>query len=250
MLNLESGAVAVVTGAAGGIGAAIAAAIAAEGTTVACVDRSGADFSRVLDACERAGGAALALEADVRDREEMSAAVRAAADRGPVRYGVNCAGVDDLQPTATMPASAWDRVIDVNLTGVVNSAIAEHEAMRAHGGAIVNIASISGVIFNRGAEPHAGYSASKAGVIQLSRALAVEWAADGIRVNAVSPGYTRTEMTDANPPERNAYLADQTPMGRMADVREIAQPVLFLLGDGASYVNGTNLVVDGALSAW
>ncbi|MGB4137611.1 MAG: SDR family oxidoreductase [Microbacterium sp.] len=248
--SLDPAAVAVVTGAAGGIGLAIVEAIAREGVSVACLDRAGADFSRVLAVCERAGARSLALEADVRDREAVRDVVHSASALGTVRYGVNCAGIDDLQPTVGMPTEDWTRVLDVNLSGVLYSCLAEYEVMQEHGGAIVNIASISGVIYNRGADPHIGYNASKAGVIQLSRALAVEWAPQGIRVNAVSPGYTRTEMTDMNPPDRNRYLADQTPMGRMAEVGEIAAPVVFLLGQGASYINGTNLHVDGALTAW
>ena len=169
MIGLETGAVAIVTGAAGGIGTAIVAAVAAEG--------------------------------------------------------------------------------DIDLGGILHSCGAEHEVMR-EGGSIVNVASISGSIFNRGAEPHVGYTASKAGVIGLSRALAVEWVPQRIRVNSISPGYTRTEMTDSNPPERNAYLADQVPMGRMATVDEIAAPIVFLLGEGAAYITGHDLRVDGGLTAW
>jgi NAD(P)-dependent dehydrogenase (short-subunit alcohol dehydrogenase family) len=250
MPALAPDAVALVTGAAGGIGLAIVSAIAAEGVAVAVLDREGADFSRVRAVCDDAGVRMLPLEADVRDRDAMRDAAQRATELGTVRYGVNCAGIDILKPTVDMSTEDWERVLDVNLTGVLFSCLAEHEVMREHGGSIVNIASISGVVFNRGAVPHVGYNASKAGVIQLSRTLAVEWVGDGIRVNAISPGYTRTEMTDSNEPERNAYLADQTPMGRMAEVGEIADPVVFLLGSGASYITGINLPVDGALTAW
>lgn len=250
MHSLEPGSAAIVTGAVGGIGLAIVAAIAAEGVSVACFDRPGADFSQALEVCSRAGVPALAVEADVRDRDAMHEAAQRSTSLGTIRYGVNCAGIDNLQPTVGMPTSDWDQVLDVNLSGVLFSCLAEYEVMSGHGGAVVNVASASGTIYNRGAEPHVGYSASKAGVIQLSRVLAVEWASRNIRVNAVSPGYTRTEMTAMNPEERNRYLADQTPMGRMAEVREVAAPVVFLLGEGASYVNGVNLPIDGALTAW
>lgn len=250
MNELESGAVAIVTGAAGGIGLAIVAAIAKQGVAVACLDRPGANFAPALQVCADAGVAALAIEADVRDREATREAMLGAAALGTVKYGVNCAGIDNLQPSVGMPTADWNRVLDVNLSGVLFSCLAEYELMQEAGGSIVNIASASGTIYNRGADPHIGYSASKAGVIQLSRALAVEWVPQHIRVNAVSPGYTRTEMTDLNPAERNRYLADQTPMGRMAEVSEIADPVVFLLGAGAAYVNGVNLPIDGALTAW
>lgn len=250
MPSLEPGAVAIVTGAAGGIGLSIVSALAAEGVSVACWDREGADFSRALQICESAGVGALAVGVDVRDREATLQAAGRSAALGPVRYGVNCAGIDDLQPTVSMPTEDWNRVLDVNLSGVLFSCLAEYEVMREHGGSIVNIASVSGMIYNRGADPHIGYSASKAGVIHLSRSLAVEWVPQAIRVNAVSPGYTRTEMTDQNPAEKNRYFADQVPMGRMAEVAEIAAPVVFLLGQGASYVNGVNLPVDGAITAW
>ena len=250
MPALEPGAVAIVTGAVGGIGLAIVAAIAAEGVSVACFDRAGADFSQALEVCAKAGVPALAVEADVRDRDAMREAALRSASLGTVRYGVNCAGIDNLQPTVEMPTSDWDAVLDVNLSGVLFSCLAEYEVMQGHGGSVVNVASASGTIYNRGAEPHIGYSASKAGVIHLSRVLAVEWAPQRIRVNGLSPGYTRTRMTDLNPAERNRYLADQTPMGRMAEVSEIAAPVVFLLGEGASYINGVNLPVDGALTAW
>jgi len=250
MQTLEPGTVAVVTGAAGGIGSAIVAAIAAEGVAVACLDRAGANFTNTLRLCSDAGVEARAIEVDVRDRDALREAVATAVDLGPIRYAVNCAGIDHLQPTVEMSTADWDRVLDVNLSGVLFSCLAEFEVMHEAGGSIVNIASASGSIYNRGAEPHIGYASSKAAVIHLSRSLAVEWVPQGIRVNAVSPGYTRTEMTDLNPPERNRFLSDQTPMGRMAEVTEIAAPVVFLLGAGASYVNGVNLPIDGALTAW
>lgn len=249
MTVLEPGAVAIVTGAAGGIGLAIVEELARDGVSVACIDRVGADFARPAAVCEQAGVKMLPLSVDVRDREAMRQAAHSATALGTVRYGVNCAGIDHLQPTIETSSEDWQRVLDVNLSGVLYSCLAQHQVMR-DGGSIVNIASASGSIYNRGAEPHAGYSASKAGVIQLSRTLAVEWVPDRIRVNAVSPGYTRTEMTDMNAPERNRFFIDQVPMARMAEVSEIAAPVAFLLSDGASYINGVDLAIDGALTVW
>lgn len=250
MTRLEPGTVAIVTGAAGGIGTAIVAAIAAEGVSIACLDRDGADFSRVLSICSDAGVRSTGIGVDVRDRDAVRAAAVEAATLGRVRYGVNCAGIDDLQPSRQMPQENWNRVIDVNVNGLMNSCLAEYDVMKDVGGSIVNIASVSGTIFNRGAVPHTGYSASKAAVVSISRVLAVEWVPERIRVNSVSPGYTHTDMTSRNSPEHNAFLADQVPMGRMATVQEIAAPVVFLLGEGAAYINGHDLRVDGGLTAW
>ena len=117
------------------------------------------------------------------------------------------------------------------------------------GGSIVNIASMSGSIINRGV-PHAGYCAAKAAVVHLSKALGVEWAGHGVRVNSLSPGYTLTELTRHNPPELNAAFSEQTPLGRMAEVNEIAGPAIFLLSAAASYVTATDLLVDGGFCAW
>jgi NAD(P)-dependent dehydrogenase (short-subunit alcohol dehydrogenase family) len=246
---LKKDAVAIVTGGAGGIGLGIVEALAESGINVACWDRAGADFDAPLRVCRAAGVAGLAVEMDVRDRQSCLDSAARSGDLGVVKYGVNCAGIDRLQPTIGMPDEVWNEVLDINLSGILYSCMAEYEAMD-HRGSIVNIASMSGSVYNRDAQPHIGYSASKAGVVHLSRCLAVEWAKEGIRVNSVSPGYTRTRMTDMNPPELNERLASNVPMGRMAEVSEIAHPVLFLLSDGAAYISGHDLLVDGGLTAW
>lgn len=249
MSALERGSVAVVTGGARGIGLGIAAALAAHGVAVACLDQQGADTTAVEAACDDAGVGHLVLPVDVRDQEAVRESVRRAGDLGQVRYAVNCAGVDGLEPSAGMGAEAWRRVVQVDLDGVFFACQAEHEAMRGHGGAIVNIASMSGHVVNRGVD-HAAYGAAKAGVVHLSRSLGVEWARDGVRVNSVSPGYVDTEMTRHTPPELLRSFADQTPMGRLASIDEVVAPVLFLLGRGAGFVTATDLLVDGGFTAW
>ena len=248
---LERDAVAIVTGAARGIGLAIARALLQEGVRVGGLDVEGADWNAFHAAADEAGVAARTAAIDVRSREGVLAAVGDLARLGDVRYGVNAAGVDDLGPAAEVAAAAWERVVDIDLNGLFYSCQAELAAMRLHGrgGAIVNIGSMSGSIVNRGVG-HVAYSAAKAGVIHLSRALGVEWVAQGVRVNSVSPGYTLTKMTRHNPAELNAGFAAQTPIGRMAEVGEIAAPTLFLLGDGASYITATDLLVDGGFTAW
>lgn len=249
MEELIAGRVAVVTGGARGIGLAIVEAIAARGVGVLCLDLPGADHGPFEEVCRAAGVPAALVGVDVRDREAVRSAVGRAVELGEVSYAVNCAGVDGLLPSAQVDAAEWSRVLDIDLDGVMFACQAEHELMRARGGSIVNIASMSGHIVNRGVT-HAAYGAAKAAVIHLSKALAVEWAPVGIRVNSVSPGYTMTAMTRTNPPEVNAGFAAQTPLGRLAEVEEVAEPVVFLLGDRASFITGTDLLVDGGFCAW
>lgn len=247
--GLERGAVAVVTGAARGIGLAVATALADQGVAAVCLDQHDADTSAFERACTRAGVRGLALAVDVRDQQAVHEGVGRATELGPVRYAVNCAGVDGLEPAAGMGADAWRRVVQVDLDGVFFACQAEHEAMRGGGGSIVNIASMSGHVVNRGVD-HVAYGAAKAGVVHLSRGLGVEWAPDGVRVNSVSPGYVDTEMTRHTPADLLSSFTDQTPMGRFATVAEVVGPVLFLLGPGAGFVTATDLLVDGGFTAW
>lgn len=240
----------VVTGGAGGIGLAIVRRLAEAGTSVAVVERKGKDFGRVRDVCEKNSVEVLCLEADVANRSEVREAISAVQVKGGVRYAVNCAGVDDLCSTDSVSEDAWEKVMRVNLNGVVNCCLAEREFKNETDLSIVNIGSLSGMIYNQGALPHLSYNVSKSGVIHASRCLAVEWVKEGIRVNSVSPGYTRTAMTDMNSPELNRDLISHVPMGRMAEVDEIAAPVVFLLSPQSSYITGINLPVEGGILSW
>jgi len=150
-----------------------------------------------------------------------------------------------------MPEEQWRHVIDVDLTGVFLSCQAEGQAMiRNGGGSIVNIASMSATIANRGLH-QAHYNSAKAGVVHLGRSLAWEWAASGVRVNSISPGYTYTPMTQ-RPEQRDAMegYAHDTPLGRNAQPEDMVGPVVFLLSRAAAFVTGVDLLVDGGHVIW
>jgi NAD(P)-dependent dehydrogenase (short-subunit alcohol dehydrogenase family) len=247
--GLDTGLLAVVTGGARGIGLAVVEALADAGVGVVCLDQRDADLSAFEQACTSRGVPHRAVGVDVADQADVHEAMRAATTLGPVGYAVNCAGIDQAAPSAEVDASAWQRVVGVNMNGLFYCCQAEYAVIAINGGAIVNIASMSGSIINR-SDPHVAYCASKAGVVHLSKGLGVEWARDGVRVNSVSPGYTETAQTAHNPPELTASFLEQTPMGRMATPAEIAAPVLFLLGAGAAFITATDLVVDGGFTAW
>ena len=246
------GQVALVTGAASGIGRGIALGIAASGADVACLDLAGPALDAVVAEIQESGRRGLAVPGDVTDPASLADAVRRTeADLGPLSLAVNSAGIANAAPAETMALEQWQRVVDVDYTGVFLSCQAEARVMLPRGrGAIVNVASMSGTIVNRGLL-QAHYNSAKAAVAHLSRSLATEWADRGVRVNALSPGYTATPMNSR--PE----VADQvrqfeadTPLGRMARVDELVGPAVFLLSDAASFCTGVDLLVDGGFTCW
>src|ERR687894_628535 len=242
------GQTALVTGAASGIGRQVALGLAESGAHVACLDLPGPGLDELTGEIEQRQRRAIGVPTDVTDVGELAAAVqRTEAELGPLTLAVNSAGIANAAPAEQMELSQWQRVLDVNLTGVFLSCQAEARAMLGHGrGSIVNIASMSGSIVNRGlAQAH--YSASKAAVAHLTKSLAMEWAGRGVRVNAISPGYTATPMN--NLPEVaeqvRQFVAD-TPLRRMASVDELVGPTVFLLSEAASFCTGVDLLVGGA----
>ena len=247
-----NGKTAFVSGAASGIGQAIAIALAQAGANVACFDRDAQGMLATLEEIASLERKGLKIVGDVVDRSCLVEAVtETERTLGPLKIAINAAGIANANPAEEMSRKQWQEMIDINLSGVFNSCQAQAKAMIANGGgSIVNIASMSAMIVNRGLE-QAHYNAAKAAVIQLSKSLAMEWVDKAIRVNALSPGYVATPM-NTRPEMRHQTKAfeDQTPMRRMAIAEEIAAPALFLSSEASSFCTGINLVVDGGFVCW
>ena len=244
------GRTALVTGASRGIGRQAALTLAAAGAAVVLAARSKEDLAEVAAAARRAGAPdAVVAVTDVLDEESVEAAVAAAVDAtGRLDVVVNVAGGQGFTAyVADTRTEGWDKVLGLNLRSVFVGC----KAAMAHlppGGSIVNVASIAGFTASPGL---AAYGAAKAGVVALTRTLAVEAAPHGVRVNCLAPGWVRTELTRRmwSDPETSRALVAQIPMGRWADVEELAGPLLLLASDAGSYITGATLVVDGGLLA-
>jgi NAD(P)-dependent dehydrogenase (short-subunit alcohol dehydrogenase family) len=244
--------VALVTGAASGIGRRIAVGLAEYGADVGCLDLPGQELDAAVAEVEKTGRSALALPGDVTNADDLAEAVgRTESTLGPLTLAVNSAGIANAAPAEDMPLTQWQRVIDINVTGVFLSCQAEARRMLSRGqGSIVNIASMSGSIVNRGLL-QAHYNASKAAVVHLTKSLAMEWAARGLRVNVISPGYTATPMNlRPEVADQVKQFEAETPIGRMATVDEMVGPAVFLLSDAASFCTGVDLLVDGGFTCW
>ena len=242
-----AGKVAVVTGGGNGIGAATCRAFAAQGARVAVLDRDASAAESVAGGIADRGGNATAHAVDVADRAAFHvAATKIAEAAGGIDVLVNGAGTTVRQLIRDMRPEDWDRVIAVNLTGAFNGIQAVLPHMRRRGGAIINVASIAGQRISFGGT--ANYSASKAGLLGLTRHAAYELAPDGIRVNAVCPGPTATAFGGAIPSEETKALrAQKIPLGRMCEPEDIADPILFLAGPAARMITGVALTVDGGV---
>jgi 3-oxoacyl-[acyl-carrier protein] reductase len=241
-----AGRVAVVTGASRGIGLAIARLLAEDGASVVVSGRDADRLDAAAKQLEGLGGGALAVVADAARREDADRLAAAARERfGRIDVLVNNAGITRDQLLVRMKDDDWDQVLDTNLRGVflMTRAVAK-VMMRQRGGRIVNISSTAGAMGNAG---QVNYSAAKAGVIGLTKAAARELAHWNILVNAVAPGLVDTDMAAAIPGEAREALLGQVPLKRMGSPREIAEVVRFLAGDGAAYITGQAIHVNGGL---
>lgn len=244
-----AGKVALVTGASGGIGRASALAFAASGARVLVSDVQDDKGMETVELIRVAGGEAVYQRCNVADASEVRQMVAAALDQfGRLDFAHNNAGINNPMSNQ-WDDEVWARDLAVNLTGVMLCMREEIPAMlRGGGGAIVNTASVNGLVGNP-SQP--AYVASKHGVVGLTRTAALRYAKEGVRVNAVCPGVVETPMVEAvaKVPQYREAMEKMTPMGRMAQPDEIASAVLWLCSDGASFVTGHPLVVDGGATA-
>ncbi len=251
VLKLE-GKVALVTGGGSGIGRATALVFAREGAKVVVADVLTEGGEETVQRIKEAGGKAIFVKTDVSKAAEVMALVDSAVSTyGKLDCAFNNAGIEgNMAPTADCTEENWDRVIAINLKGVWLCMKYEiPEMLRQGSGAIVNTASVAGFVGFQGLP---AYCASKGGIIQLTRAAALEYATRGIRVNAVCPGVIRTPMVDritGGKPDAEAQFTALEPIGRMGAPEEVAEAVVWLCSDAASFVTGHPMVVDGGFIA-
>ncbi|CAN5729710.1 SDR family oxidoreductase [soil metagenome] len=248
--------VSLVTGGGSGIGQGFAHALGEAGSKIAVVDMNTQAAEGVAQELTVKGVDAIALTVDVSQPDQ----VRKMADSvvshwGSLTIGVNNAGIAGWFDAETMPVEEWRRIMAVNLDGVFYCAQAEARIMLSAGyGKIINTASMSAHISNT-PQNQAAYNASKAGVLHLTRSLAAEWAGRGVRVNSISPGYTRTALVEQfiNEPigaEKYPFWVERTPMKRMAEVSDLVGALVYLASEASDFMTGHDMIIDGGYCAW
>lgn len=238
---------AVITGAGRGIGKAVALAMAAEGAHVFCLSRNQANADAACEEIKAAGGKANALAVDVADSESVDAAIKSVLEKADsVDILVNNAGVTRDGLLMRMKDEDWETVIQTNLKGAFLMIRGfTRTFMKQRSGSIINVASVVGITGNAG---QANYAASKAGLIGLTKSAAKELASRGIRVNAIAPGFIRTDMTDVLNEKTTEAVKQHIPLGEFGAVEDIANAALYLAGNGSRYVTGHVLTVDGGMA--
>jgi len=240
--------VALVTGAARGLGRAIAQTLSNAGAKIACIDVNAETLADTVAAIRAAGGTAEPIACDVTQSEQVGDAVdRVIALWGKLDILVNNAGITRDNVIVRMKDDQWDAVLNINLRGTfLFTRAAARPMMKARQGRIINVASVSGLMGNPG---QVNYSASKAGVIGLTRTVAKELAGRNVTVNAVAPGFIATDMTAKLGEEILTQVRKEIPLGRLGEPQDVADAVLFLASDAASFITGHVLTIDGGLTA-
>jgi NAD(P)-dependent dehydrogenase (short-subunit alcohol dehydrogenase family) len=245
------GKVAIVTGGNRGIGRAIALGFAEAGAAVAIVARDEKQNQETLAELCATGAKAIAVRANVAERADLDSMLATVTDElGPVDVLVNNAGIGLHADALTLDDAEWRRIFATNLDAVwMASQIVGRQMVARKAGSIINTGSISGFIVNR-PQWHSAYGISKAAVHHLTKSLAAEWAGNGVRVNAIAPGYVRTEIASTEYDDYDHYWRDEVPMQRYATPDEIAPIALLLASDAGSFITGSVFVVDGGYTLW
>jgi NAD(P)-dependent dehydrogenase (short-subunit alcohol dehydrogenase family) len=237
---------ALVTGASSGLGRHFARVLAGQGARVALAARRVAALDALADEIRADGGEACSVALDVRNEESVASAIAAIeADFGGIDVLVNNSGVSGIKPTLQLTGADWDEVLDVNLKGafLVANEVGRAMVRAKRPGSIINIASIFGF---RVAGQLAPYAASKAGLVHLTKSLALDWARYGIRVNAIAPGYFRTDINDDFwDTEPGKAMINRIPQRRLGELEYLDGPLLLLASDASAYMTGTTVTVDG-----
>lgn len=245
------GRLAIVTGASRGIGQAVAVGLAGAGADIVAIARTASGLSRTKAQVEALGRQCRIHEADLRDLARIEEVYAEIAASGPVpEILVNNAGVEDVRPSREVPEALWDKIVDTNLKSAffVAQGFAKPLLDEGRRGSIINLGSLTSAVGVPTAVP---YTASKSGILGMTRALSSEWSPSGIRVNAIGPGYFRTGLTEAfyRDDDWQARMLEKIPMGRFGDLDDLVGVCIFLAGDASAYLTGQIIYVDGGYLA-